>query len=100
MHLLPSFGGWVGDGEGFSERLWWDYDWLRHDPAHTIDYNLLHTFTGAARLMLICALLNKVAGSTVPSERFAKHYWQVGDALKELIADQGRCAVPAARKRR
>ena len=73
-HLQPTFEDWLGDGEQFSKRLWWDYDELRHDPDHTIDYGLLHTFTIGARLMLISALLNKVASSTVPSERFAKHY--------------------------
>jgi hypothetical protein len=93
-HLLPTFQDWVGDGEVFSKRLWWDYDQLRHNPAHSIDYGLIHAFTIGARLMLISALLNKVAGSTVPSERFAKHYWQVGDALRELLSDQARCAVP------
>jgi hypothetical protein len=92
--LLPTFQDWVGDGEVFSKRLWWDYDQLRHNPAHSIDYGLLHAFTIGARLMLISALLNKVAGSTVPSKQFAKHYWQVGDALRELLADQRRCAVP------
>ena len=93
-HLLPTFQNWVGGGEAFSKRLWWDYDQLRHNPAHTIDYGLLHAFTIGARLMLIAALLDKVAGSTVPSERFAKHYWQVGKRLRELLADQARCAVP------
>lgn len=92
--LLPTFQNWVGDGEAFSKRLWWDYDQLRHNPAHTIDYGLLHAFTIGAWLMLIAALLDKVAGSTVPSERFAKHYWQVGQRLRELLADQARSAVP------
>ena len=50
-HLLPTFQGWVGDGEVFSKRLWWDYDQLRHDPAHTVDYAALYAFTIGARLM-------------------------------------------------
>ena len=99
-HLQPAFGDWVGDGGAFSKRLWWDYDQLRHDPTHTTDYGLLHAFTIGARLMLIADLLNKVAGSTVPSERIAKRYWQVGDALKELLADEGRCTVPTSRTHR
>jgi hypothetical protein len=90
---MPTFESWVGDGEAFSKRLWWDYEQLKHHPAHTVDYDLLHVFTVGARLMLISALLDKVAGSTVPSERIAKHYWQVGNALKELLDDQARCAV-------
>jgi hypothetical protein len=99
-HYLPLFEDWVGDGELFSKRLWWDYDQLRHDPSHEVDYGLLHAFTIAARLMLIASLLDKVAGSTAPSEKIVKHYWQVGQALKELLADTERSKVKDNRSRR
>ena len=94
---LPAFEPWVGDGKVFSRRLWWDYDQLRHDPSHEMDYGLMNGFTLAARLMLVAVLLDKVAGSTVASECVARHYWQVGDKLKELLADSDRCAVPTRR---
>ena len=56
----------VGDLELFGSRLWWDYNQLKHAPAHEVNYDMVHVITIAARLMLIAELLNKVAGSTVP----------------------------------
>jgi hypothetical protein len=35
----------MGDGEVFSERLWWDYNQLKHDPRHEVDYGLLSILT-------------------------------------------------------
>ena len=99
-HFLPVFEDWVSDGELFSERLWWDYNQLKHDPAHSIDYTLVSTFTSAARLMLIAALLNKVAGTTVPGEQIAHHFWQLRDSVKELLDDEERCKVRETRHRR
>jgi hypothetical protein len=52
-HMLPRFESWFGDGGQFSARLWWDYNQLKHDPAHAIDYTLVSVFTSAARLLLI-----------------------------------------------
>ena len=50
--------------------------------------------------MLIAALLNKVAGTTVPGEQIAHHFWQLRDSVKELLDDEERCKVRATRHRR
>jgi hypothetical protein len=97
MHLLPRFKDWFGDGELFSERLWWDYNQIKHDPSHSIDYTLVSRFTLAARTLLIASLLDKVAGTTLPSERIAAYYWQLRDLVKELLDDKNRCMVNARR---
>jgi hypothetical protein len=100
MHFLAQFEGWFGDGRLFSERLWWDYNQLKHDPAHTIDYNLVSVFTSGARMLLLADLLDTVAGTTTPSERIADHYWQLRDGVREILEDKERCRVADNRHRR
>lgn len=94
MHQLPMFEDWVGDGERFSARFWWDYNSLKHNPTHEVDYRVVSVFTHSVRLMLIGSLLDRVADSTAPSERIAAHYWNLRDATKQLLAEGGRADVP------
>jgi hypothetical protein len=94
MHQLPVFEDWVGDGERFSKRLWWEYNSLKHDPTHEIDYRLVSVFGHTARTMLIGSLLDRVAGSRVPSQRLADHFWQLRQVTMELLDEPGRCDVP------
>jgi hypothetical protein len=54
-------------------------------------------FTLAARTLLIASVLDKVAGTTLPSERIAAYYWQLRDLVKELLDDKNRCMVNARR---
>jgi hypothetical protein len=99
-HMLPRFESWFGDGGQFSARLWWDYNQLKHDPGHAIDYTLVSVFTSAARLLLIGDLLDTVAGTTKPSKRIADHYWQLRDGVQEILQDPERCRVTDARHKR
>jgi hypothetical protein len=99
-HMLPRFESWFGDGGQFSARLWWDYNQLKHDPAHAIDYTLVSVFTSAARLLLIGDLLDTVAGTTKPSKRIADHYWQLRDGVQEILQDPERCRVTDTRHKR
>jgi hypothetical protein len=99
-HMLTRFESWFGDGGQFSARLWWDYNQLKHDPAHAIDYTLVSVFTSAARLLLIGDLLDTVAGTTKPNKRIADHYWQLRDGVQEILQDPERCRVTDTRHKR
>lgn len=94
MYQIPIFKQWVGDGERFSARLWWDYNALKHDPTHVVDYEVISVFGLTARLMLIGSLLDQVAGTTVPSQRIAEHFWQLREATNDLLQEPARCDVP------
>ena len=63
MHQLPIFEQWVGDGERFSARLWWECNSLKHNSSHEIDYRLDFVLGYTARTMLIGSLLDCVAGT-------------------------------------
>ena len=85
MHQLPVFGAWVGDGEEFSRRLHDDYNALKHDPTFEIDYRLVSRFSHTARIMLVGSMLDRLAGTRVPSERLAAYFWSLGNEVKELL---------------
>jgi len=93
-HLHPTFKSWVGDGQQFSKKLTSDYNSIKHSDAFTTDYDLLHTYTVVARLILIADLLNEVAGSTLPGELIAKHFWWIAKEVKTSLPDRKRRRSP------
>lgn len=67
-HVGSEFRDFVGGDEKKWARLFWDrYNALKHDPVFSYDSIELSTLMRGARVLLMCALLNRVACSKEPT---------------------------------
>ncbi|WP_369403323.1 MULTISPECIES: HEPN domain-containing protein [Gordonia] len=68
MHVGSAFRKFVGGDECKWARLFWDrYTALKHDPLVSYDSYEISTLMRSGRILLMCALLNRVAGSKAPT---------------------------------
>jgi hypothetical protein len=65
-HVGPAFNEFVGDLEGWSDKFWDAYNSLKHAPTFEYDPHDIQTLGDTGVLLLLGALLNRVAGNKVP----------------------------------
>lgn len=65
-HVGPAFAEFVGDLDQWSQRFWDTYNSLKHAPNYEYDLAELQLLSDTGELLLLGALLNKVAGNKVP----------------------------------
>jgi hypothetical protein len=68
------FGSWVGNQQEWCDSLWSTYNQLKHDPSSTFDSGRVYLLGESARVLLTCALLDRVAGSKTPSRRLLEDH--------------------------
>jgi hypothetical protein len=65
-HVGPAFAEFVGDLDQWSQLFWDTYNSLKHAPNYEYDLAELQLLSDTGELLLLGALLNKVAGNKVP----------------------------------
>jgi hypothetical protein len=62
-----AFFSWIGDAEAWSKDFDFHYNSLKHSPNYAADPYVLTELARVGRLLLLAALLDRVAGSKQPS---------------------------------
>ena len=89
MHVGREFREFVGGDEKAWARLFWDrYAAIKHDPTIQYDVSELSVLMRGGRVLLMCALLNRVARTKVPSAWICQstEFHRVGEVTREMLA--------------
>ncbi|WP_375003997.1 HEPN domain-containing protein [Gordonia sp. PS3] len=89
MHVGSAFRKFVGGDECKWARLFWDrYTALKHDPLVSYDSYEVSTLMRSGRILLMCALLNRVAGSKAPTRWICQstQFYHLGERTRDLMA--------------
>lgn len=65
-HVGPAFAEFVGDLDRWSQLFWETYNSLKHAPNYEYDPSEVQLLGDTGELLLLGALLNRVAGNKVP----------------------------------
>lgn len=87
-HVGSQFREFVGGDELRWGRLFWDrYTALKHDPLVSYDGYELYILMRSGRILLMCALLNRIANSKKPAQWICNshHYYNLSQETKELL---------------
>lgn len=95
-HIGSDFTAFVGDPQKWARALWKHYGDLKHKPKIKYDPEELHLLTESARVLLTCALLNRVAGTKAPTRSLcsASQTNRLGYRVRELITGKANPATP------
>ena len=66
------FGDFVGNPQRWARLLWNRYEALKHRPTLSYDAHELHLLAESARVLLTCALINRVAGTKAPTRALCR----------------------------
>lgn len=91
MHVGSEFREFVGGDECKWARLFWDrYTALKHDPLVSYDSYEISTLMRSGRILLMCALLNRVAGSKEPTRWICQstQFYGLGERIQDLMASK------------
>jgi hypothetical protein len=65
-HVGPTFTDFVGDLDAWSDKFWDTYNSLKHAPNFEYDPHEVALLGDSGALLLLGALLNRVAGNKEP----------------------------------
>jgi hypothetical protein len=84
------FGDFVGNPQRWARLLWNRYEALKHQPTLSYDARELHLLAESARVLLTCALMNRVAGSKAPTRALcrATQIHNLGYDVRELVTQK------------
>ncbi|QLL08990.1 HEPN domain-containing protein [Mycobacterium vicinigordonae] len=84
------FGEFVGDPQKWARSLWQHYGDLKHQPTLSYDPYELYLLADSARILLTCALLNRVAGTKRPTRALcrATQNHDTGYDVRDLLDTQ------------
>ncbi len=88
-HVGSEFRKFVGGDESKWARLFWDrYTALKHDPLVSYDSYEISILMRGGRVLLMCALLNRVANSKAPTRWVCQstQFYSLGDSTRDLMA--------------
>ncbi|NMM83103.1 hypothetical protein B2J88_01750 [Rhodococcus sp. SRB_17] len=82
------FSDFVGDPKAWSDLFWDSYNQLKHAPSFQYNVDDLYYLGESGALLLEAALLNRVAGNSIPAKAiFSSHRNQdIGQKITRLIA--------------
>lgn len=88
LHVGAPFHRWTGDSRRWSERFWFNYTQIKHDPSFVPDGMEIKVLQEVAYLLLVAELLNRIARSKRPGATlFGKHsHWQLRDWTRTSLA--------------
>ena len=81
------FDAFVGDSEVWAKRYWNAYNGLKHDPSFAIDGTKAYLLAESGYVLLLCSMLDRVAGSKKPSSAICQgnQFKAFGDALRNEL---------------
>ncbi|MGD1172164.1 hypothetical protein [Mycobacterium seoulense] len=86
-HVGPAFAEFVGDLDQWSQLFWDTYNSLKHAPNFEYDPSKVQLLGDTGELLLLGALLNRVAGNNVPTKALCQSHrtHMVGYNMRELL---------------
>ncbi|MFV8054618.1 hypothetical protein [Mycobacterium sp. 48b] len=86
-HLGKHFTEFVGDPQKWARLLWDRYGALKHQPLYRYDAREIAILAASARVLLLCAVMNRVAHSKVATKTICESHrnddlkWDVRELL-------------------
>lgn len=86
------FDDWIGGADEWAARFWSRQNALKHDPAIDVNFEEIAYLAATGRVLLMCALLDRIAGSKRTSRSILQHHQvqPMGRRMREILD-----AVPA-----
>jgi len=86
-HVGKPFEEYVGDIAKWGNRFWDRYGDLKHDSSLKYDANEIYLLAETGRILLACALLNRVALNKIPSKAICQSHrtHDLGAAMRDLL---------------
>jgi hypothetical protein len=86
-HVGPAFAEFVGDLAKWSDRFWETYNSLKHAPTFEYDAAEVRLLGDSGALLLLGALLNRVAGNRTPMKVLCDSHrtHMIGYNLRKLL---------------
>lgn len=86
-HVGESFEQFVGDIEVWGNRFWDRYGDLKHDSSLNYDANEIYLLAETGRILLACALLNRIALTKMPARVLCQSHRtnRLGTAVRKLL---------------
>ena len=81
------FEEFVGDVEKWGNRFWDRYGDLKHDSSLKYDANEIYLLAETGRILLACALLNRIALNKIPSKEICQSHrtHDLGADIRDLL---------------
>ncbi|ASL20806.1 hypothetical protein AN931_27265 [Mycobacterium intracellulare subsp. chimaera] len=89
-HVGPAFAEFVGDLTEWSKRFWDTYNSLKHAPSFEYDTTEVELLGDSGALLLLGALLNRVAGNRTPMKALCNSHrtHMIGYNMRKLLQQQ------------
>jgi hypothetical protein len=86
-HVGKPFEEYVGDIAKWGNRFWGRYGDLKHDSSLKYDANEIYLLAETGRILLACALLNRVAMNKAPARAICQSHrtHNLGAAMRDLL---------------
>lgn len=88
LHVGGPFEKWVGSTANWAEQFTLHYNGTKHHTPHVIDPEALRAFATTGRWLLVCALLNRIAGTKQPSRSILNSYQleHTGESVRQVLS--------------